>query len=257
MFRALISIMMCLVINIIVLGIWHVVDPYRSSLQMVDEVRMLGKYTCTSTYLPIWVSFEIVFFGINLLWGVFVIYETWSFQKKSVILETRWVLIALYNVVLNGAVLIPTLSTQPPDDDTISLSIIVSIDFSATGIIFAVLGPTTYHAFWGSRSSTSKMKGSTQEASHKGSKKKIEEISNDHITSSPSRADVSDREIEMLVNPQPLNNPDSLDSSGHDSQRFRSTTEPQASVPEIGVLTTASIPEDPLEWSANPVLTTT
>jgi len=62
----------------------------------------------------------------------------------------------------------------------------------------------------------------------------------------------------MLVNPQPLNNPDSLDSSCHDSQkRYRSTTEIQASVPEIGVITTALIPEDPLEWSANPVLTTT
>jgi len=295
------------------LVIWSSVDPYRSSLVVVDELRLLGEYTCTSDHLKIWASIELLFLGFNLFWGIFVIYETWTFQKKAVMLETKWVLIALYDITLNAAILIPLLATLPTSDDTISLAFVISIDFSATGIILAVLGPSTWHALRDSSKSSdatpealrnSKGKslersgserievvgvgGRKHERALSGSRRLEErEMSQTELVSSSTHStpqlpssNLKDRfrEIQSLINPRPLTaaaivvmgmgGEDPLSSSisigrmevGSDLRlptespiiypHTRShSPEPVTPIPEVPE------PEEPLEWSRNPVST--
>jgi len=69
------------------------------------------------------------------------IYQTWSFHQKSMLRETRWVLLTLYNVVLNFAVLLPLLSLGGWDDDQQTVGVVMSLEFSAGGIILANLLP--------------------------------------------------------------------------------------------------------------------
>jgi hypothetical protein len=55
--------------------------------------------------------------------------------------ETRWVLLTLYNVVLNFAAVLPLLSMGGWDDDKQAIGLVVSLEFSAGGIILANLLP--------------------------------------------------------------------------------------------------------------------
>jgi len=254
--KALFSISINVLIILTFLAIWESVDPYRSTLEVVDEIRLLGKYTCSSKYLTIWVSLIATFLALNLMWGIFVIYETWSFQKLSVIGETRWVLIALYDVFLNAAVLIPFLISSKPDDDIVSLAFVISIDFSATGIIFAVLGPSTLREIWGSTQHPSSGRSKTTGIASKKNNddrdlESKDHYSPDHQAVSPSASD----EIQSLVNPQPLHFVDQL-SVSRSANTNNNKLEFSSSQPEVQLESLPHpIPEEPLEWSANPVST--
>jgi len=70
-----------------------------------------------------------------------VIYNTWSFQRQTLLVETRWVLLALYNVVLNIFAIIPIFALTHVTEKIISLIVVVSIDLSGASIICAVLLP--------------------------------------------------------------------------------------------------------------------
>jgi len=91
---------------------------------------------------------ESLFILALLVWGVIVVYQTWTFSSgKSINLETKWVLIAFYNVILNLVFLAPLLFLGMLNDLHISLIMAISIDFSGGGIILAVLLPRLIKIF--------------------------------------------------------------------------------------------------------------
>jgi len=75
--------------------------------------------------------------------GVYVIYYTWSLQRQILIAETRWVLIALYNIVLNLTAVIPVAILYKGSEETTAGLMSISLIFSGGGIVFAFLLPRT------------------------------------------------------------------------------------------------------------------
>jgi len=63
------------------------------------------------------------------------------------VVETKWVFLALYNIVLNLVTVGPFLFYTNFDDDYLAFCIVVSIDFSGGGIVLAVLAPRLYQKY--------------------------------------------------------------------------------------------------------------
>jgi len=237
------------------------VDPYQSQLLVVNDLQLLGTYQCTSQYLSVWLALELIFLAVNLVWGVFVIYETWSFQQKVAVVETKWVLIALYDVILNGAVVIPFLATSTNfNDDILSLAMVISIDFSAGGIILAVLGPTTLSALWGSsaQSGTGMISGGSRTAAVSGSKR-LEDPTKDVELVSSESPQATNKEIQSLVNPRPLGE-SSPSGEDHRLSVVHSVSDPENNRNELPSSLSGSRPDlgkdstEELEWNRNPVV---
>jgi len=248
MVKALVSVGATIIVDFILLLSWTIADPYTAQLQILDDDRLLGKWACTSNHIAVWVSLQAVFLGIILLWGVFVIYETWAFQRKSVILETKWVLMALYNVVLNGAILIPFLSFISTGDDDIALAVIISVDFSAGGILLAALGPSLFSHYF----SPSKGSKSNEVRSKSGSHSDRLEIST-RVTRKVSHQidhlDMSEKEIQLLVVPKPL----SL-SGSMTPEELNPSTDSMVEQNDLAISSTDnSRHENPLVWTQNPI----
>jgi len=127
--------------NLLILTIWSAVDPLSPFFVVVDEEALTGYYTCTSNDMATWATLELIFFLSLLLFGIYVIYNTWSFQRQTLLVETRWVLLALYNVVLNIFAVLPILVLTNITEKILSLIVVASIDLSGTSIICAVLLP--------------------------------------------------------------------------------------------------------------------
>jgi len=127
--------------NIFILMIWSIVDPFSAKFIVTNEVELEGYYTCSCNHAAPWLTLELLFFLFLLCFGIYVIYNTWSFQRQALLKETRWVLLALYNVVLNIFTVVPILAVTTINERAISLIVVFSIDLSATSIIAAVLLP--------------------------------------------------------------------------------------------------------------------
>jgi len=129
------------VVDIILLTIWSSVDPYSPEFVVVDDTALLGLWQCHSDRTAVWMSFQILLLSGMIIFGIVVIYQTWTFSNQNVVLETRWVLMALYNIILVLVSSIPFLTLSNLNDSTLSKAMGVAIDLSALGIIFAVLLP--------------------------------------------------------------------------------------------------------------------
>jgi len=90
---------------------------------------------------------ELIFVLFLLCFGVYVIYNTWTFQRAVLLTETRWVLFALYNVILNIFAIAPFLSLRDTNESLLSSIVIASIDLSAGSIACAVLLPRVLQQF--------------------------------------------------------------------------------------------------------------
>jgi len=128
-------------LDLILLIFWTTFDTWTATLVPTDPLNFEAKWHCYSHKTYIWMSVQTLGIFAILLWGLFVIYQTWSFHQKSMLRETRWVLLTLYNVVLNFAVLLPLLSLGGWDDDQQTVGVVMSLEFSAGGIILANLLP--------------------------------------------------------------------------------------------------------------------
>jgi len=128
-------------LDLILLIFWTVFDTFSATLVATSSLDFEAKWHCYSRHTYIWMSVQTLGIFAILLWGLFVIYQTWSFHQKSMLRETRWVLLTLYNVVLNFAAVLPLLSMGGWDDDSEAVGLVVSLEFSAGGIILANLLP--------------------------------------------------------------------------------------------------------------------
>jgi len=148
-------------------------------------------------YLSRWLILEGVFFGLLIAFGVYVIYYTWSFQRKNLIAETRWVLAVLYNIIVNGTAIIPVLSLSAMNDENLSILVMVSILFSGGGVIFAFLLPRLFKLSSSEDSSTTEVHRSQVATQSDGHKCKNEQ--SDLKTPTVTKRDVrSDTELVAL-----------------------------------------------------------
>jgi hypothetical protein len=74
-----------------------------------------------------------------LLWGVWVLYRTWSFKSKAS--ETRWLLIAIYNIILTLCVISPLTIALPSTDDNVFFIAGIGIILATSGAVFVIYLP--------------------------------------------------------------------------------------------------------------------
>jgi hypothetical protein len=135
--------------NLILVTVWSVVDPYSAQFKVVDTLNLNGRWFCTSNYLTVWLILEFIFLMGLICFGVYVIYYTWSFQRQALIAETRWVLIALYNIILNLAAALPVAALSISNDDDLAVLMMISLIFSGGGIVLAFLLPRSIQKLLG------------------------------------------------------------------------------------------------------------
>eukprot|EP00456_Euglypha_rotunda_P038381 TRINITY_DN2950_c0_g1_i14.p1 TRINITY_DN2950_c0_g1~~TRINITY_DN2950_c0_g1_i14.p1 ORF type:complete len:808 (-),score=63.28 TRINITY_DN2950_c0_g1_i14:339-2456(-) len=207
--------------NFLLLVIWSAVDPFRAHFHISDEVQLTGYWSCTCNNMIPWLTLELIFFLSVLCFGVYVIYNTWSFQRRALLTETRWVLLALYNVILNIFALIPMLSFVDLNDRTLSLIVMVSIDLSAGSIVCAVLLPRVLENFKFSKSSrngtTAHMPSSKRECSIQ-----VDKLNKPTSKRRPSRTP-DDVLAKRLEDPQPLKAGDKWHENQIEMQSYQTT----------------------------------
>lgn len=77
--------------------------------------------------------------GLLLLWGLYVVYATWNAKR---VLESRWLLIATYNLCLLMFLIIPFIFlVKIRNDNELFYLAVVPINFGATSTIFSVCMP--------------------------------------------------------------------------------------------------------------------
>jgi hypothetical protein len=75
------------------------------------------------------------------VWAIFIVYTTWSI--RTFIVESRWILIAMYNVLLFLALLATLLATlKSSRDQTLFHLVVPFIELSTTTIVVAVYAPS-------------------------------------------------------------------------------------------------------------------
>jgi len=213
------------VADIVLLSIWSLVDPYHAEFIVVSDADLIGSWKCSSLYLGAWLGLQILLLSGMIIFGIMVIYQTWTFSNQNVVLETRWVLMALYNVVLVVVSMTPLFTLSSLDDETLSIVMGVMIDFSALGIIFAVLLPRVVkNLLYGSSSGPKGSGGTTNQ----------NPISSTHGNKEPTHDTATDKPDPGL---QPARSDESLHGFDHVMEALTShptiALEPTPCIPEI------------------------
>jgi hypothetical protein len=128
-----------LVLTTVFLLVWHLVDPYTTTISIFNEVEMTGEYTCTSEHFVAWI---VVFAGIIvalLIWGIFVVYRAWAIKDKAN--EVRWLLLGGYNFFLTLVAVVPILLAVPQTDETTFYVIGTALNFITASIVIAIFVP--------------------------------------------------------------------------------------------------------------------
>jgi len=155
-------------INFSILLLWTLSDPYQAYFQETNTLTGTGLWTCTSDYLMLWALLELIWMCLLLLWGVRVLYQTWTFYHRVAVSETKFILAALYNVIISAAILTPFFAWSNSTDDAIALASVIAIDFCTSGIAFATFGPKVWEKVkpkfkaWREHSSQNHYDGSLQ-----------------------------------------------------------------------------------------------
>jgi phosphate transport system substrate-binding protein len=101
--------------QVIILIVWSAVDPFSSIQVTVSQVDVTAGYQCSSNNIWIWAGLEIGFYALLLIWGVYLLYATWDIKQE--VGESRWLLIAVYNVIIVTAIAIPLAVAIPGEDN--------------------------------------------------------------------------------------------------------------------------------------------
>lgn len=127
-----------IILQVVLMIIWTCVDPYYS-VYVAQQTPFDVTYACRSSNVNVWLSLESIYFGILLIWTIYVVYSTWSI--RTFIVESRWILIAMYNILLFLGLLATLLATLKEDDDLLYNIIVPFIELSTTTVVVAVYSP--------------------------------------------------------------------------------------------------------------------
>jgi len=126
-------------LQLAVLIVWTLLDPVTAILHVTDELNLIAEWKCQANYPTVWLSIEIVLFGLMLLWGIYVVYATWSVKES--LRESRWLLISIYNLMLVLSVIVPLLNTLSWNDEGLFYLAVPCIIFSSANILLSVFVP--------------------------------------------------------------------------------------------------------------------
>jgi phosphate transport system substrate-binding protein len=130
-------------LQLVIMIVWQVMDPYNSSIVITDDINIYGKYQCQSSMIQTWVIVELVFTGAILIWGVYVVYQAWDLRQKAK--DSKWLLIGIYNFIVTICVLVPLVATSVNTDDDMMFYIIVcGIVFINVSTILCVYIPKVF-----------------------------------------------------------------------------------------------------------------
>jgi len=133
------GVLIILVLQFIFLIVWATEDPYTNELYLTDPINLLAEWKCNSKHFSIWIGVELTFFGLLLVWGVVVIYRSWTYKVRTK--EPKWLLISIYNFFLSITVLITLFSVLDLNDDSVCYTVVVVMVFSITSVTFCVYFP--------------------------------------------------------------------------------------------------------------------
>jgi phosphate transport system substrate-binding protein len=141
--RAVLEILVIMAIaiflQIVLLTVWTILSPLQATLILVDPINLTAQWLCFGDNLQVFLSVEFANLLAALLWGIWVLYRTWSFKDKAS--ETRWLLIAIYNLILTLCIVAPLAIALPSTDDNIFFIAAVGIIFATSGVVFAIYLP--------------------------------------------------------------------------------------------------------------------
>jgi phosphate transport system substrate-binding protein len=181
------------------LGLWTGMDPFKPVLNIIDPLNLQGEWTCKSKHFGGWMGGLSALILVLILFGIYVIFQTWSFQRKALLVETKWVLFALYNIVLNLVAVIPMMIFGSFDDDSLVTILCTTIEFSGGGIVFAVMLPRIVNKLeWSDHSKNSSDKGKGDLALSRLPSTK-DSSQNKSPKTTPATPDGPLREIEHIV----------------------------------------------------------
>jgi hypothetical protein len=126
-------------VQLSILVIWTAVYPIRSTTIIVDPINLTEEYACHGDHVTEWVTTQAAFYLLLLMWGVYVIYSTWNAKK---VLESRWLLIASYNLFLLICVVLPFVYLlENTGDKAIFYLAVIPINFGTMSTILSVCTP--------------------------------------------------------------------------------------------------------------------
>jgi len=107
LWRTYLDAIVILTAQLVILIIWQSVDPYRSTIEVLDSFNLVGEYHCIMNTLGFW-GVEGVFIAIIVTYGVLQLYLSWEMVGNIGL--SKWILFSLYNVILTGAACLPIIA---------------------------------------------------------------------------------------------------------------------------------------------------
>eukprot|EP01101_Sappina_pedata_P010696 TRINITY_DN680_c0_g1_i2.p1 TRINITY_DN680_c0_g1~~TRINITY_DN680_c0_g1_i2.p1 ORF type:complete len:674 (-),score=194.67 TRINITY_DN680_c0_g1_i2:1290-3311(-) len=101
-------------IQLIILILWTSINTFEQGEITVDDLNLEYQDECNSDNIEVWLGIEAGYFALLLLYGIFVLFSTWNI--KSSVQESRWVLIACYNCIICLTIVIILVSVMDLDD---------------------------------------------------------------------------------------------------------------------------------------------
>jgi len=127
------------VLQVAILIAWSVSDPLDAELSTIDDIERTASWVCKSDSVWLWIGIEIGFFMILLFYGLFVVFRTWD--AKARFADSKWVLMAIYNMIIILAAMIPLFVILEIKDDNLYILATVAIDFTVSTTLLAVYMP--------------------------------------------------------------------------------------------------------------------
>lgn len=98
------------ILQVILLICWSTIDPFNSTLTVIDDVDLTSSWVCKSDNTWIWIGIEIGYFACLFIYGLTVCLISWDKDNQHNLSDGKWTLIMIYNVVIVGAAILPVVA---------------------------------------------------------------------------------------------------------------------------------------------------
>ena len=127
-------------LQVSLLIIWAIVDPYVSTVVVTNEFFQTSHYECSSDINWIWFGIEIGFFGAFLLFA-FVVYWSAGNPRLRQLHDISWMGFTIYNLLVIMVLLIPLLAGFENPEDQQYFIICIGLIFPAMFTSLTLYGP--------------------------------------------------------------------------------------------------------------------
>jgi hypothetical protein len=128
-----------LLVQMAILLAWTLKDPLQAVLTVIDDVRRTARWVCKSDSVWLWAGLEIGFYVTLLFYGLYITVRT--LDRKAQFSDSRWLVLAIYNMLLTGAAIIPIMATIKVTDSNLFIMITAGIVFALSSTLFLTYLP--------------------------------------------------------------------------------------------------------------------